>query len=267
MKRLPFANSESGTSLVELLIGLAILAIIGTFSANFFSRLSSADVEASARANAVSQINGFADTIDRDLKFRRIPDSGTLTKLCGANSCTKAGFTFSRMAPKAGGGEIDYDVTIVNSCKPIPGTIAKHFKSKPEALDFSKTAIDKISKQIKADGGATSVSVTGACLAAIQCAKGEFPHTKFEPKNTAGASKLPIYPPGLPVVDASNNFKRGFSSGIVAAATCANSTDNADRVTVEAIIVTAEGMPRIEKKEVVLPRGNVAKIQILPTPP
>lgn len=260
MRRLRDFGNEAGTSLVELLIGLGILAIIGSFSANFFTRLTKSDVEVTARSNAISQINGLANTIERDLKFRKLSDDGSaLAPLCANGNDLCPTLSYNRLAKTtAGDDEKDYKVTIENKCVDIPETIAKHFKGKTKAIDFSAAGINAITAQI--NGGEVAKSA-GACLAKIACAKGKYPQVRFKRENTAGLV-VPIYPADLPILAAN----KGFTQGVVAAAVCVKSSGNADQVVVESVVINSEDLPRIDRKELGVPRANIANIQMLPLP-
>jgi type II secretory pathway pseudopilin PulG len=263
MQRSPFPGKQTGASLVELMIGLGILSIIGAFSAQFFSRLNRSDAEATARTNALSQLTAFANTIDRDLKFRAMPSGGAvdLPKLCDATFCATPAYSYKRLL-KTGTTEVEYSVDISNSCVQMPANMRQ--RHSVDFLDLSPSGIDKIIKNIRTSDIGTSG--TGTCLKAMKCRQDQLMQTALVPNFPGGISgKKPIYPPALPLPTVVKDKENASASkNIIAAATCASSTGTADRIILEAVLLQEDAIPRIERKEIILPRGNVANIQMLP---
>ncbi|MBC7660106.1 MAG: hypothetical protein H7249_10385 [Chitinophagaceae bacterium] len=261
----PFQGRQAGTSLVELMIAASILAMIGSMSVTFFHRVDTADTEARAKANVISEITGLISTVDRDLKMRTI---GTLTPLCSTGAAPCPTFTISRKVKTGvdGSGAAvygDMNITYTNRCAQFPTMPDDSFILDKNKLD----AMQGIGK---------SKSQISVCLvnSNVSCGKGYYSQMLIT--TPAGATGTPRYPrqtgniaffPDMGGANGTSGRKESYRKGAFAAAICGQSnttSNNTDKVIIEAAYMSAEGNVIIDRREVIAPRGNVANIQILP---
>ncbi|RZA16251.1 MAG: hypothetical protein EOP10_24915 [Proteobacteria bacterium] len=121
-----------------------------------------------------------------------------------------------------------------------------------------------------AASNSTDVSAPGACLQMSGCKGDTYPQVQVDLVAPGGAN-LPNYPrlEGTRALFPNLKAKTSAASTVIGAAICAESKMGAtsigsDRVTIEAAFINAQGKLRVEKREISIPRSNVAKIQILP---
>jgi Tfp pilus assembly protein PilV len=254
--RTPFQNKQTGTSMIELMIASALLAIVGLGATAFFKRVAASDYEARARTTTIAEIQGFLSAIERDFKLRDMttpPD-----KICGGTSCSD--FTVNRMVRYTSGPDINRDVPMEiryqTKCDNSGGTAIRE-KLKGD-LNFSNIY-----------SSAVTGAMNGKCLKTAGCGDGRYPQIVITPKNVANANP-PSYPRWK---NNSAKFpdltdKTSLASGVIGAAICAEGAgNNSDRIIIEAVFMNSEGKLRVEKKELSMPRANVANIQMLPNNP
>lgn len=246
-----FPNKESGVSIVELTIAAGLLSFIALGASQFFKRMGTAEYEARAKASSAQEVSLFAAAMERDFKLRDITAASTTGPLCAGGLCK----TFSIDSKvKSGTGEATLTITYSNSCRPVPGS---------HAPKIGKLAFDR---PFNPDQPFNQ----GRCFQSIGCKAGTFPQVSVRMAGPAGA-KLPVYPRlnGNQALLPDPNDKTSASSSIIGAAVCAESkmgsgSNGSDRVSLEVAFLNSEGDFRIEKKDVSIPRSNVAKIQMLP---
>ncbi len=258
----PFKNMQAGTSLIELMMGLGMLTIVALGASMFFKRVSTSDLEARAKAGTISEISLFLSTVERDFKLRNV-SLGTPTAPC-VSLCKS--FSIDRMVRTTLGEEAVMPVKFETICAT---------SSRPEITDIFKSGNNKIKFAPNAE---TQSTLNGRCLklGLNGCATGQYPQVLITPAypSDIDPTTMPIYPRmsksatgGSSAKLPDLNLKGGLASNVIGAALCAESsgTSKTDRVILEAAYVTAEGFVRVEKREVSIPRRNIANIQMLPS--
>lgn len=270
--RTPFKDKQLGTGLIELIIASALLTVIGVGASAFFKRLSAADVEARAKAGTVSEITLFLSTMERDFKLRPVPASGSppIAPICASPLCTSFDITrMVRYESSAGASYADQDTTMDisyrNLCVPVPAVMRGKFSRE---LSIAQNNYD--TSYNGSSVGDRSNALNGRCFKKSACPDGEYAQLQIQ-THPYGPIFMPSYPrfnrlskiakfPDLTNV-------KGASIGVIGAVLCGDSsgTSMSDRLVLEAAYVNSSGQMRIEKREVLIPRNNVANIQILPS--
>lgn len=260
MKKI-FPDTQSGTSLVELMIAAGLLGFIGVGASQFFQRMGASEYEAKAKASAISETNLYLNTMERDFKLRDISAASTSAPICPSGKC-KA-FAIDRKV-KAGSSDVNMKVSYSNVCANIPASMVARFKNfDPKNIDFKKAA------------DAKDLAGQGACfrLGATACGNNQYPQFVIT-LNAPGGATLPSYPRlnGRVARFPDLNDKTSAASNVIGAVVCAESKMGAgsigsDRITIETAYLAAEGRFRVEKRDLSIPRSNVAKIQMLPSGP
>ena len=254
-----FQNRESGVSLIELMIAITLLALIQAGASAFFKRVMTSDVEAAAKANTISEITLFLSTIERDLKLRDFVDStsGLCPNSPSSSASTCKSFTVTRIARDSSGGEVRLPVTFETTCVTPSASAVVTFLQKHE---------------LKVDSSASETGATnGRCLNLYKCGAGTYPQLTIKPDfSAAGPGVRPNYP-RYSEIDKIARFpnldpKQGIVKGTIGAALCGytSASSKTDRLVLEAAYVNSEGQVRVEKREVSVPRRNIANIQMLP---
>ena len=245
-------ESESGTTLTELMMAVAIFSVIGLFASQFYARMSSSDSEISAKNFSKEEISRVNSFIEKDLKYR---DITVLVPICNAALCTS--FTIRRM--EALGGV--YDVTYASSCLAFPANMGQVAN-----LSFSTSALANPTNPNRS-----------RCMAALNCPAGQYPTIQVTTANVPVGASLPNYPDWTPLLASG----KGVAYSIVGAALCVEQTQTIvppapatpifqDQIQIEAAFLSAEadgaGMKslRFETKNSLFTSRNVAKIQVLP---
>ncbi len=269
--RTPFKDKQQGTSMIELMIAAALLAVIGTLATSFFKRLNASDTEARARAGAISEMTLFLSTIERDFKLRPVPgptDPKTPAVCSGSTSCSN--FSINRMvrynasAGALAGKDTIMKVDFSTTCVAAPAHMQPKFKNE---LSMQKNK----ASAAYTDGAATkSNALNGKCFRTANCGDGQYPQLQIK-LNPTGPVSIPSYP-RMTVATKVAKFPdlsttNGVATGVIGAVLCGESAGSSysDRLILETAYVNSEGLVRIEKKEVSIPRSNVANIQMLPS--
>jgi hypothetical protein len=154
-------------------------------------------------------------------------------------------------------------VDFETKCVTPPQHMAEKFKNE------LSMANNKNSTSYTTGEGTKSNALNGRCFKTAACGAGQYPQVIIT-THPVGPIVLPSYPrynlstntakfPDLDQV-------KGVALGVVGAVLCGEGTAAAksDRLTLEASYMNSEGQMRIEKREVSIPRNNVANIQMLP---
>lgn len=258
--RSPFESKQNGTSMIELMIASALLAIVGLGASAFFKRVGASDYEARAKTATISEMQTYMSAIERDFKLRDMTTPPPA--ICGGGSCPN--FFVTRMVRYTSGPDINKDVpmkiTYETRCAAAAGAGATNKLNGD--LNFSK--INSV------DATGASNAMGGKCIKARACANGQYPQIVITPEGVANA-KPPSYPrwKGNTSKFPDMTDKTSLASGVVGAAICGESAagGKTDRIIIEAAYMNSEGQLRVEKKELSMPRANVANIQMLPNNP
>ncbi len=232
------------------------MGIIALGAATFFKRMETADYEARAKTTAISEMSLVLNSMERDFKLRDITAQATKDPICPG--LCKDFFIDRRV--KVGGGEGNLKIHYRTVCSGIPGSMTGKFTDPMSLKTFDFTAA----------GSTTDSAAPGACLRMSGCKGNTYPQVRVDLAAPGGAS-LPNYPriSGNTALFPDLKATTSASSSVIAAAVCAESKMGAgmigsDRVTIESAFINAQGKLRVEKREISIPRSNVAKIQILP---
>lgn len=264
--RRAFQNRQEGTSMVELMIASALLAIVGGFAVSFFKRLGASDAEARARSGTIAEITTFLTTIERDFKLRPVPvvEGELMPRICpGTGTATCRDFSISRMVRLTDGKDGLMPVSFKSTCAVAPGAMKLKF-DKDLSMQSNKSSTTYSDAQ-----GSKSNALNGKCFATAACKDGEYAQLQITLAPPASAV-VPSYPrlaSGSRLIkfpDMANNT--AVTSGVVGAVLCGESggSSYSDRLVLEAAYVNSEGKMRIEKREISVPRRNFANIQMLP---
>lgn len=263
------SNKQLGTSILELMIASSLLAVIGIAASAFFKRVSTSDMEARAKSNTISEITLFLSTIERDFKLREVPGptEPPIAPICMSSPCKD--FSIKRIVRvKSTGKDAQMNVSYTTICVAAPGVLKNKFEN---ALSQEKNSHG--TNYTDASPSSVSNALNGACFKSSACKSGFYPQVVITPEDLGADVPMPSYPrltktggkrqskfPNL-------NDKESLASGVVGAVLCGQSsgTSKSDRLILEAAYMNSEGQMRIEKREVSIPRSNVANIQMLPS--
>jgi type II secretory pathway pseudopilin PulG len=252
-----FRQQNGGTSLIELILATGIMGLIVLGATTFFKRTQSAEYERRAKSEAVSEMNLYLRAIERDFKLRDIHASKTAAAIC-PDKCNRFNIQYPAVA---GASSTDISIGYETRCAAIPSGMTSKFSDPVSHVrfDFTKSVDDG------------DLGGQGVCFRLADCKGETYPQIQISLTAPSGA-QLPSYPH---MIDSKARFpdldeRASAAAHVIGAAICAESkigasSAGADRITIEAAYINAEGRFRIEKREVSIPRGNVAKIQILPS--
>lgn len=272
--RTPFKDKQRGTSLIELMIASSLLALIAVAASAFFKRVNSSDVEARAKAGAISEITLFLSTIERDFRFRQVPGPSDppIPDICASSSiCQSMAITrmvqYKSTAGALAGKHTTMAVDYQTKCIAAPSQMKTKFSNE---LSMKKNNAAHGNTNYTTGDSTRSNALNGRCFKLANCANGQYAQVQIT-THPVGPVVVPSYPgynPSSHVAKFPDLTKTsGAASGVIGAGLCGESTgiSKSDRITLEAAFVNSEGQMRIEKREVSIPRNNVANIQILPS--
>lgn len=239
---------NQGYSLVELIIGLGLMALIAYFSADFLRKNEQATAELSARSQSQKTLQLLQSFLDKDMKFR---EQSAIVALCSNPLCLN--FSIQRLA--TGGSQ--FTVSYQSACRALPA--GKNLVN----LDFRRQSLESA-----AIAGLTNFR--SICMQAMDCPLGQAPALTITTSNVAPGASIPHYPPSLPDL----NISQGNRS-LVAAAVCAYPSTqetpggigtpvSQNRVILEAAYLGTNQTIRLERKELSYSSSNVAGVQYLP---
>ena len=252
-----FSGSENGTSIVELMIAAGLLGFISLGAAQVFKRMGDAEYEAKAKAGAISETGLYLSTMERDFKLRKLAAPSTSLPLCPSiGKCTT--FTIDRSV-QVGGSDGMMTVRYSTECRNLPSSMAAKF-----------AALGSQNFNFKKNIATNDTGGQGVCfrLGANACGTNQYPQLVIQLTPPGGAT-LPSYPRlnGTVARFPELSDSTSASATVIGAAVCAESRGGAgangsDRITIETAYV-ADDRFRVEKRDLSIPRSNVAKIQIL----
>lgn len=254
-------NDQTGTSLVELMISVALIAMISTLATNFYVGVERDEREDRARAAVRNEASVWTEVLERDLKLREIPASGLIPPLSGGRSID---IWVDRLTPfKSGPGQGIMNSHYYTYCQDITANASAKYQNKfgKNQLDFSV-------------GGLNNLFGSGhnfSCMRHLNCGSGRYPQVVMTLYNHQN-KQLPSYPTGH--FESDGAFRavlpqmashKSTADRVVAAALCYEpGPNNSDRFTLEMAMLENDTKLRIDKKQITLPRLNTAKLQVLP---
>lgn len=271
--KLPFetGQGQSGTSFIETIVAMALLAVISTLTAQYMKQVSLDNAESRARSAVDSESSLWLDSIERDLTFREMPkNNAPFSALC-SGLCES--FYLDRLARKTVDKSLGkYTVHYHSYCQDLPDVIKGKYEEKSKVFgvnqfDFSKAALSS----------RYGAGHPNRCMAKTNCPNGTYPQivrTLYNESRTGPPTglKIPIYPNDRNDADGAyrsvipqlGDF-RSTADRIIAASICTDSVANStDRIIMETAFLSQDNTVRIKRREISVPRENLARAQIVP---
>ncbi len=251
----PFTSVRNeGTTLAELMVASGLLAVVATAATAFLSKVQSSEYSARGQTLAIAELDSWQAQNKRDLDWREINKDGDRdaykTAVFGNIELYPMAMNPSTKRPG------QYKIWYNAYCQGMPGD-AKAFYTKKYGTQFNFSA-SYLASHYPNDNL--------KCMKAINCPDGTFPQI-VRSRDNHPELNIRKYPGDV----FGGDLWRGILPGntgkitvdhVAAAAVCVESDGgSADRVLVEAAIVDAEGHLKFERRELLAPRRNTAKIQ------
>lgn len=238
-------QQNAGTSLVELLLGVGILALIGVGVGHFFRQSDQNLAALSSRQSSDDKAKQILKLIERDVRLQVKPT--TLS---------------------ANGLELEITrLQIANSANP-QATYTVHVKSlctQAKTLDMGKKRL--LEKIYSAANLPTLLAQGDRCLQKLACGVGRYPRVEFTPSEVASAN-VPSYVPAT-FPDFEGPESQSLLKNVAGSAVCFDDLGN-DRVRISLETVTLVSASienpeiRVVRKEIYVTNKNIAGVQILP---
>lgn len=271
-------RGELGTSLLETLIGTALIGMLIAIAGSYMRQTKLDEYESRARVAVDTQANLWLGAIERDLQYRELPkDKKDFDPLC-TEFCRQ--FWIPRLPRKKADNSLGkYTSHYYSFCQDLPPRVKRKYSDKAaseggDQFDFSANAL---TARYGAGHGHT-------CMAKANCPAGTYPQivrTLYVSRDNplifltdAQGLKVPIYPNDR--TDADKAYRgvipqigdfNSTADRVVGAAICSgNSPNNSDRITMEIAFLSEDNVVRIKHQEVSQPRSNLARAQLIPSP-
>lgn len=227
---------QRGTSLIELIIGLAILAVGVMITARFFTFAKKDEKSLTARQSAVSRADAFAKFIEKDLHFA--VKGTTLNLSCRSGWCPT--LSIDRVADQA---LRKFRVTYQTICQRIPSSYTKLIPS------FSRSDLSK-----------------GDCFyQAKTCSRGYLPAITITTRSLSNnIESFPPYPPRTPDFSKMGASSGGVAENLIGAAVCGKKGAKAGIIQFNFLTLSGEQLPKVTVRNLNFTLGTLAKIQMVP---